>query len=354
MKAHNSPNGNQRKPPLDLSKILTGWGKILSGHKPLLSIEITRECPLSCPGCYAYGENHLGGDTTLRELSDFRGDDLVNGVIELVARCRPMQVSFVGGEPLIRRRELSRILPEMSKRGIHSLVVTSAVIPFPREWNDIPRVRIAISVDGLQPEHDARRKPATYDRILENIKGRRADISLVVTQPMTERPDYLDEYLDFWTSRAEIERVWMSLYTPQRGEESAERLTESTRKRLFEELPRLKAKYPDLVLSGSSVKAFAKPPQNPRECTFTRISAAYSADLRSRVLPCFYGGEPDCSQCGCAVSVALHWLRGERIPLGLGLRAGHIIDASLKVNDWIASIRHDAAVNPWPQVRRST
>ena len=43
----------------------------------MLSIEITRECPLSCPGCYAYGDSHLGGETTLRDLSDFRVDALV-------------------------------------------------------------------------------------------------------------------------------------------------------------------------------------------------------------------------------------------------------------------------------------
>jgi hypothetical protein len=187
-----------------------------------------------------------------------------------------------------------------------------------------------------------RRKPATYERILQNISNRLVDISLVVTKPMTERSDYLDEYLDFWTSRPEIERVWLSLYTPQKGEESLERLTEEARKRLFEQLPRLKAKYPSLVLSGSNVRAFANPPRNPAECTFTRISAAYSADLRSKVTPCFYGGNPDCTQCGCAVSVALHWLHDQRVPHAMGLRAGHIIDASLKVNEWMGFARRTA------------
>ena len=322
---------------LDSGRLLKAWGRILTGHHPLLSIEITRECPLSCPGCYAYGDNHLGDGVTLRGLRDLRGDDLVNGVFRLVARHRPMQVSFVGGEPLVRHRELSRILPEMSRQGIESLVVTSAVIRIPEEWNNIPGVRIAVSVDGLQPEHDARRKPATYDRILDNIEDRFVDISLVVTKPMTERRDYLDEYMHFWTSRPEINRVWLSLYTPQKGEESAERLTAEARQRLFEELPRLKARYPALILSGSNVNAFAKPPNTPRECTFTRLSAAYSADLRSRIGPCFYGGNPDCSQCGCAVSVALHWLSEQKVPYGLGLKFGHLINASLKANEWLAS-----------------
>jgi len=115
----------------------------------MLSIEITRECPLSCPGCYAYGESHLGSGVTLRELNDLRGDALVNGVLELVRKHKPMHVSLVGGEPLVRHRELSRILPALSELGVFTLVVTSAVIPIPIEWMKIPRLRVAVSVDGL-------------------------------------------------------------------------------------------------------------------------------------------------------------------------------------------------------------
>ena len=44
----------------------------------MLSIEITRECPLHCPGCYAYEDQHLGGTVTLRQLRDFRGDALIS------------------------------------------------------------------------------------------------------------------------------------------------------------------------------------------------------------------------------------------------------------------------------------
>jgi hypothetical protein len=55
----------------------------------------------------------------------------------------------------------------------------------------------------------------------------------------------------------------------------------------------------------------------------------YSADLETRVQPCFFGGDPDCSQCGCAVSAGLHWLRDQ--PIALGLRTRHLIDASLAI-----------------------
>src|SRR5216684_5112874 len=154
-------------PSLTPRQLLAAWRRILSGRVPMLSIEITRECPLSCPGCYAYGDTHLGGGITLSELSDLRGDKLVEGVLRLVRKHKPLHVSLVGGEPMVRHRELSRILPALSKMDVFTLVVTSGVIPVPAEWMKIPRVRIAVSVDGMPEDHDIRRKPATYQRILK-------------------------------------------------------------------------------------------------------------------------------------------------------------------------------------------
>ena len=58
---------------MKVKSVLRAWTRIMSGSAPILSIEITRECPLSCPGCYAYGDTHLGGSQTLRQLSDLRG-----------------------------------------------------------------------------------------------------------------------------------------------------------------------------------------------------------------------------------------------------------------------------------------
>ena len=59
------------------SEVVQAWASILAGRAPSLSIEITKECPLRCPGCYAFDAAHLGGSMELRELSDFRGDELV-------------------------------------------------------------------------------------------------------------------------------------------------------------------------------------------------------------------------------------------------------------------------------------
>ena len=138
--------------------IIPAWGRILSGYTPAMSIEITRECPLQCPGCYAYGDDHLGGDVTLRGLSDYKGDELVQRFMALVDQHRPLHLSIVGGEPLVRYRELGVILPRLAERGIHTQLVTSAVRPIPLEWAGLRRLQVVVSIDGLPPEHDERRK----------------------------------------------------------------------------------------------------------------------------------------------------------------------------------------------------
>ena len=141
--------------------MFAAWGRILTGRTPALSIEITRECPLRCPGCYAYGDDHLGGEVTLRDVQDFKGQELVDGVLALVDRHRPLHVSIVGGEPLVRYRELNVLFPILSRRRIHVQLVTSAVREIPREWHGLDRLSIVVSIDGLESEHVAVRAPAT-------------------------------------------------------------------------------------------------------------------------------------------------------------------------------------------------
>jgi MoaA/NifB/PqqE/SkfB family radical SAM enzyme len=317
----------------------------------MLSIEITRECPLSCPGCYAYGNDHLGGETTLRELSDFRGDSLVDGVLNLVRRHKPMHVSLVGGEPMVRHRELSRILPALSAMDVFTMVVTSGVIEIPREWMAIPRLRVAVSVDGLPEHHDERRKPATYERILKNVAERSINVHWVITRPMLSRPSYLEEYVAFWNSRPEVDHIWVSLYSPQMGEDSPERLMQEDRERVARELPQLRKSYPKLLLPEGMARAFSKPPKNPDDCLFSKMSMNYSADLRTHVEPCVFGGNPDCSQCGCSISSALHWIRDVKI--AGPLKVGHMVRSSLSVGSVVRKLRGEReAVSRWQEGAR--
>ena len=143
---------------------------------------------------------------------------------------------------------------------------------------------------GFPEHHDIRRKPATYERILKNIEGREVNIHWVITRPMLERAGYLEEYVKFWSERPETNCIWVSVYTPQIGEQSPETLTPADRETLARELPSLAKRYPKLLFNDGLANAFLHPPKNPDDCLFAKMSANYSADFETRVEPCVFGG----------------------------------------------------------------
>ena len=311
------------------TEVLHAWASILAGRAPSMSIEITKECPLKCPGCYAFDAAHLGGMSQLRQLSDFKGDELVTRVLALIDEHKPLHVSLVGGDPLVRYRELGSLLPRIASRGVNTQVVTSAFRVIPSAWMELKRLNVVVSVDGLQPEHDARRDPATYDRILKNIRGARVTIHCTITAQTAKRPGYFDEFLRFWTRQPEVRKVWFSIFTPQRGAAAPEILTPSQRASMIAELRELRVKYPTLDMAEALLREMESPPKDPQGCIFARTTSAISADLSTRITPCQFGGNPDCERCGCIASMGLAAVGHHRV---IGpLTAGHLFMAS----DWL-------------------
>ncbi len=317
--------------------IIRAWGKILAGYQPNLSIEITRECPLTCPGCYAYGSDHLGGEIKLRELQDFKGQQLVDAMFALLDKFKPLHVSIVGGEPLVRFRELSEILPRMAEMGIYTQVVTSAVRQIPIEWAGLRRLQLVVSIDGLQPEHDERRKPATYERILKHIEGHDIRVHCTVTRQQVRREGYLEEFARFWSANQAVSQIWISLYTPQVGEISTERLTKVDRERVVADLLAMRTKYPKLRTPKALLESYVLPPHSPDDCIFAKTTACVSANFENPITPCQFGGNPDCANCGCIASAALAAVGRHKLPGGIPV--GKLFDASFKIGNRVREVR---------------
>jgi len=55
------------------------------------------------------------------------------------------------------------------------------------------------------------------------------------------------------------------------------------------------------------------------------------------VEPCVFGGEPDCSQCGCAISTALHGLRDVKVAGPVTI--SHLLDSSIAVGSVVNRLR---------------
>jgi MoaA/NifB/PqqE/SkfB family radical SAM enzyme len=332
---------------MNKSNVLHAWSRILAGHAPNLSIEITKECPLRCPGCYAFDDAHLGGASRLRELSDFRGDELISKTLALVDEYKPLHVSIVGGDPLVRYKELEQLIPQIDARGIHTQIVTSAFRVIPSSWKEFKRVNVVVSIDGLAPEHDVRRKPATYDRILKNIEDARIYVHCTITSQIADRPGYLEEFLTFWSSRPQAAKVWFSVFTPQRGATDVEILSPQQRAAVISELKRLRPRFPKLDMPDSLLRELENPPSSPDQCIFARTTRTISADLNTRVTPCQFGGDPDCSQCGCIASMALAAVGHHRV-MGK-ITAGDLFFMSDEIGKtWRRLRRSPSTQNPQP------
>ena len=240
---------------------------------------------MACPGCYAYNDGHLGDTVTLRHLSDYHGPALVERFFRLIDAHKPLHVSIVGGEPLVRFRELNEILPRLSAQDIYAQVVTSAVRPIPEEWRGLRNLEISVSIDGLRPEHDIRRAPATYDRIQKHIAGHQITVHCTVTRQQVRRPGYLEEFVDLWSRSQAVRKILVSLYTPQLGEVSAERLEAEDREVVVADLRRLRARFAKLRMPKEMIAVYADPPASPDDCgrkNRTDTSETFAAEYIGR------------------------------------------------------------------------
>src|SRR5262249_45746020 len=132
-------------------------------------------------------------------------------------------------------------------------------------------------------------------------------------------------------------KIWVSLYTPQIGEMTPERLSPADRERVVSDLLVLRLRYPKLKMPEGLLEAFKDPPRSPADCVFAKTTPSISADLTTKITPCQFGGAPDCANCGCVASaglaaVARHELFG-LIPLA------PIFSGSLKVGARVRRLR---------------
>ncbi len=113
----------------------------------------------------------------------------------------------------------------------------------------------------------------------------------------------------------------------------------------MQELRRLRPLFPKLDTAGYCHRRDSDTPASPRECIFARTTETISADLTTQITPCQFGGDPDCSQCGCIASMGLAAVGHYKV--AGGLTAGHLFMASDRVGkQWR---KFQRAFSPTPQ-----
>ncbi|HWX41693.1 MAG TPA: hypothetical protein VN345_11135 [Blastocatellia bacterium] len=61
-------------------------------------------------------------------------------------------------------------------------------------------------------------------------------VHCTITRQMTGQPDYFERFLDHWSGRPEVRKVWFSLFTPQKGAEDEEVLRPAERALVLDDL----------------------------------------------------------------------------------------------------------------------
>src|SRR5262249_2021579 len=101
------------------------------------------------------------------------------------------------------------------------------------------------------------------------------------------------------------------------------------RARAITEMTQLRKTYPKLDMPGAVIRQFASPPHSPRDCVFALTTQTLSADLKTAITPCQFGGNPDCAACGCFASMGLASIAAHK--LGGVLSVGSIFKASIQI-----------------------
>ena len=332
---------HERAPASTRAQVIQAWGRILAGYRPNLSIEITRECPLRCPGCYAYGDEHLGGGVTLRGLADYKGDELVERFMALVDRASPAArvdrrrraagpVSRAEHDPAAARRARHLYAAGDERGPADSAGVDRAASPADRRLDRRPaaRARRAAHAGDLRPHPEAHRRTPDH-RALHGDAAAGAARGLPRGVPAdlageSEHAADLDQPLHAAEGRA------------------VGRAADGGRPR--------RASSPTCGGCGRSSRSCSCPTRcspstrsrrsRPTECIFAQTTECFSADLERRITPCQFGGDPDCTNCGCMASAGLEAIGRHR--LGGGIPVGRIFYASTRIGRTVARLRSSA------------
>ena len=161
----------------------------------LLVVSPTMRCNLHCTGCYA-GEYARDGDLP-RDLLE-----------RLLAEARDLGTAFFtisGGEPFIRR-DLLDVYRTFG--DLYFQVYTNGTLiddPLAAQLADLGNVFPAISVEGFEPETDARRGKGTFAKILRAMASlKRHGVPFGFSATATRHNNDLvvsDAFVDFWADQ---------------------------------------------------------------------------------------------------------------------------------------------------------
>lgn len=164
-----------------------------------ICINITRNCNLFCPHCYASGGTIYPDELTGTEIRDFLQEvkPYTKG---------PVQVQLTGGEPFLQEEKLFAAIDESRNLGYSTLIINTNGLLLTREKvkklkdaiSDFRFFNITVSLDGAtRKTHEQIRGPNTFEKTLHALRMLR-EAGLPVAASITVHQGNLRELEDIF------------------------------------------------------------------------------------------------------------------------------------------------------------
>jgi Fe-coproporphyrin III synthase len=290
---HEAPAPRRRSiTPYDLVKV----GFFLFGfpRNGFGSIDVTKKCNLRCKHCYFFEQDEAYGDDD-RSIEAWE-EKLQALKAEKHAWEFPfLQCTWVGGEPLLRRRLIERCRQYFR----YNTVVTNGTIPLP-DW---PDVAWYISIDGDEATHEEiRNKKGIYAKAMRNVREHR-DLNVTIAYCITKQNAKCVERAVIDWAKAGARHMTFDFYTPIDTIDHDLWMDFDERDRMLDKLIALKRIYGDFFVLPERAFRLMKSDRAKQvtdNCLFSRKAFALGPQGEPKE-KCMMGPKADCDRCGCVV-----------------------------------------------------
>ncbi len=276
--------------------------RLVKGRREPFSaaIDVTSACNLRCTHCYLYRiEDTPYAMNKLPQLSD---EEWLERLTRLkVEHPYILHVTWVGGEPLMRRQ----LLEKGTRLFLLNWIVTNGTYSIP---DHLTRTVFVVSLDGPEEHHDELRGRGKYRIARTNVMSTRAPVyaHCVITRRNKKAVRTL---VDEWHG-TRLRGIRFSFYTPAYGSDDPLWLTPQERDEMVDEIVELRTAYgPFIWMTSDELAALRSEKQLEifgDKCALKK-GWDLALDHKGRVKsPCVMGEHADCTRCGCTVAPMVH------------------------------------------------
>jgi MoaA/NifB/PqqE/SkfB family radical SAM enzyme len=251
--------------------------RVLTGKKFFAEADVTDNCNLRCTHCY-----HFHGKDVF-EKKEIPIDEWKRRLNEL-HKSGIRAILLVGGEPTLR----NDVLMLAQRIFTHVAIITNGTIKVPDEYQNI----IYVSVDGSEERNDSIRGKGVFSKIIKNYSGdNRVAINMTL---MEENYHELEDVVKI-SRKHGFRGVICNLYTPGIEVNGPKHLGTDVRRKIVEEMKRVKSLYPDDFLFTNKMIEWYEYPDHREKCYWGNNVLHFDVSWNKR--KCFL--KADCSRCGC-------------------------------------------------------